>query len=224
MTHDPDDPEGERPPADDPERDLMRRWAAGEARAGDILIQRFFPLIHAYFRRRAHENQEDLVQETFLRFAASAQRYRGTASVRIFVYGIARNVFFEYLDAQSKAARFDPMTSSLFEATGRRMSSMLAQREEHQLLLNALQDIPVVVQELIDLRYFRSLTGPELRDLFGIPEGTVRYRIRAALEQLAAAYVRRAGQQHELEVGELELERWLAELRSQDERSQDEPD
>ncbi|MFV8750579.1 sigma-70 family RNA polymerase sigma factor [Nannocystaceae bacterium ST9] len=193
------------PASDRDDREAIARWASDDRQAGDRLIQRHFTPIRAYFHQRMPERLEELVFETFTRLANLASNYRGKSSVRGFVYGIARQVLHEQLAQLRVPARFDPLTSSLAEATGRRLSSMLGERED-RLLLDALQDIPIAAHDLLELRYFRGLTAPELGDLFEIPEASVRGWIRAALGQLERAYPIPEG-------GEDELERRLTELR-----------
>lgn len=209
-----EDPEHELPPADDEHNEWMRRWAAGDSRAGDVVTQAYFSLVRGYFRRRMPEAQEDLVQETFLRLATNVMMgsYRGDASVRVYIYGIARNVLLEHLNQLVRQRRIDPLENSLFEATGRRLSSLLGERERHQLVLDALEDIPIAMHDLLELRYFHRLSGPELRELLGIAEGTVRSRIRAALARLLSAYETRAALPHPLEDAESILARWLGEV------------
>lgn len=211
-------PDDETPPPDDGHREWMQRWAAGDSRAGDRLTQIYFPVIRRYFRRRMPEAQEDLVQETFLRLAANVAKgsYRGDARVRVYLYGIARNVLFERLHQLNRERSFDPLVSSLHQATGRRLSSLLGERERHQLVLDALEDIPLEQHDLLELRYFHRLTGPELRELLGISEGTVRSRIRAALARLLLAYDARAATPHTLEDIEDILARWLDEFDDDD--------
>src|SRR6266542_416273 len=55
--------------------------------------------IFNYFRKMGvpREGAADLAQDTFLRAIRSAARYRGDAPVEVWLLGIARNVFREWL-------------------------------------------------------------------------------------------------------------------------------
>lgn len=204
------------PTTDDQELEWMQRWAAGDLQAGDCLTQALFPLVHHLARRRLPEEQEDVVQDTFLRLAANAKagRFRGDSTVRSYVLGIACNVVRERIAARCRARErgFDPVEASLRDMTGRRLSSLLGERERHQLVLDALEDIPLEQHDLLELRYIVGLSGPELSSVLGIPEGTVRGRIRSALERLRRAYAALCSAPHALETSEDVLERWLREL------------
>lgn len=200
---------GQHNPDDEADRELIAAWRGGNTRAGDQLTVKYFPQIRKYFVRRAPEEYEDLNATTFMRLSKSYANYRGEATVRTFIYSIARNVLREHLRALSRRPEFDPITTSLFEAYGRRPSSILAEHEEHQILLDALQELTSEDQDLLELRYWTELTGPELRELFGIPEGTVRSRIGSSLGRLRKKFHEISEQPREFS-DEL-LERWMQE-------------
>jgi RNA polymerase sigma-70 factor (ECF subfamily) len=83
-------------------------------------------------------------------------------------------------------------------------------RREQVQLLAALRQLPVDLQVLLELRYFEKLRSIELAEILEIPHGTVRSRIRRALELV---------RQHLAEATELtdasdaDFERWALELR-----------
>lgn len=55
-------------------------------------------------------------------------------------------------------------------------------------LAPALSRLTADEQGLLALRYGRGLTVPEIADLLGIPEGTAKSRLHAALQHLRAAF------------------------------------
>jgi RNA polymerase sigma-70 factor (ECF subfamily) len=199
---------------DEEQQEWMRRWAAGDGRGGDRLTQALFPLVRSYARRRLPEEQEDVVQDTFLRLAANvrAGTFRGESTVRSYVLGIARYVVCERLGARTRGRRFDPVESSLRDATGRRLSSLLGALEKHQLVLDALEDIVFEDHEILEMHYMMGLTGGEIAAVLNVPEGTVRSRIHRAMVRLRARIEEGAAAPHALETSEDVLERWLREL------------
>jgi len=193
--------------------ELLERWRGGDARAGERLVGRHFAAIRAYFLNKARLEHEDLVQETFARLASKQGSYRGTSSFRVFLFGMARMILLEHLRGREKARRFDPIEASVADLEGGRMSSLLAQRESHSLLLAALRELPLVDQELLELYYWQKLTAGEIAEVQGLPERTVRSRIAAALKRAGKAHAELAGQPHERSAAE--VEGWLAELRAE---------
>ena len=53
----------------------------------------------------------------------------------------------------------------------------------------ALQSLPVDLQIALELRFWQELSGPDLALVLEIPEGTVRSRLRRALEALREALI-----------------------------------
>ncbi len=190
--------------------ELLERWRGGDARAGEQLVTRYFAAMRAYFLNKAPIDHEDLVQETFARLAGKQAGYRGTSSFRVFLFGVARMILFEHLRGRQRAGRFDPLEQSVADLEGGRMSSLMAQRESHRLLLAALRELALVDQELLELYYWQKLTAGEIAEVQGLPERTVRSRIAAALKRAGKAHAELAGQPHGH--GEAEVEGWLAEL------------
>jgi RNA polymerase sigma factor (sigma-70 family) len=201
----------DRDPADALDGELLQRWIGGDPRAGDALTHRYIQAIRRYFIRRAPEDHEDLVQETFLQLARARASFRHDAPVRVFLYRIARNVLRMYARRMSRRPQFDPLTTSVVAAFGRPPSAVLAQREEHTILLTALQEVASEDQDLLELRYWRGLTGPELRDLFELPEGTMRSRVRAAVTRLRDKF-NELSHAPAREVSDATIERWMLEL------------
>ena len=193
--------------------ELLDRWRGGDLRAGDALVGRHFATIRAYFLNKAPAEHEDLVQETFVRLLRKRDNYRGASSFRVFLFGIARMILFEHLRARQHAGRFDPLEQSVADLEGGRMSSLMAQRESHHVLLAALRELPIVDQELLELYYWQKLTAGEIAELQGLPERTVRSRIAAALKRAGKAHAELAGQPDAR--SEAELAGWLAELRAE---------
>jgi RNA polymerase sigma factor (sigma-70 family) len=61
---------------------------------------------------------------------------------------------------------------------------VLDHRERVQLLYAALQGLPLDFQISLELFYWEELTAAEIGVVLGVPEGTVRSRLRRARELL----------------------------------------
>jgi RNA polymerase sigma factor (sigma-70 family) len=194
--------------------ELLEQWRAGHSAAGDQLVQRHFIGVRGYFIAKFAQDHEDLTQETFSRLVAGRDRFRGGSTFKAYLYSIARNVSHEYLRKRYKLAV--PLeTASLAELTGRRLSSILAEREEHRMLLDALRRLPLEQQELLELHYWQRLSGTELGEIYERPESTIRGRLRTALKQLGRTYHELGQQPHARELSSGEIEAWMQTLREQ---------
>ncbi|MEX1369385.1 MAG: sigma-70 family RNA polymerase sigma factor [Nannocystaceae bacterium] len=200
----------------DPDLALLEQWRSGDRRAGDRLVRRHFPGVRLYFLSRYPHEHEDLVQETFSRLSKARDAFKGASTFKTYLFRIARYVGFEHLRSKYKVeGDILPMSSSLVDLRGRRPSSLLAEQEEHRLLLDALPRLTLEQQELIDLYYWQRITAKEIAEIVEIPVSTVRGRIRLALKRLAKLHQELGQQVHGREVGEEELEQWLEALREE---------
>ncbi len=159
---------------------LLRAWHDGDKRAGQTLIRRYHEPVARFFRTKAYHHTDDLVQRTWLSLAESHGRFSGEASVRAFLFGIARNVLFEFYRSQKKhGAAPDFAVQSLVDlAPG--VSTQAAARSEMRVLLQALQRIPADLQSLLELHYWEGLSVEELGAVFHVSAGTIKSRMHRA--------------------------------------------
>jgi len=191
---------------------LLGRWRDGDRAAGDALFERHFDAVYGFFARKTAADPRELVQRTFAALVEGRDRYRGDATVRTYLFAIARHELYRHYREQRRdqALRFDVTSLHDLEPTP---SARLAQRRASRLLLEALRRIPLDLQIAVELHYWEGLTGPELAQVLEIPEGTVRSRLRRALEQLRVE-VERLGTGGDLLTSTLtDLDRWAAGLR-----------
>lgn len=167
--------------------ELLRAWRSGDRRAGNELLNRHFDRIHRFFLNKADTNVEELVQRTFVACVEARDRLREDTSFRAFLFAIAHNVLMGHLRGLPHGAREVDFERESIVDLGASPTSVLAARDEEQLVVFALRQIPVESQVLLELYYWEDMTGAELGVLFGVPEDTARSRIRRAKELLQAA-------------------------------------
>jgi len=196
--------------------ELLEQWRTGSTTAADTLVKRYFPEIRTYFLTKFSNEHEELVQETFKRLAEGRDAFRGEASFKTYLFKIAQYVGHEHLrERYRNGQRFEPASSSIADLTGRRQSSILAEREDYRLLLDATRRLPFAQQELLEHYYWQRLTAKEIAALNEIPESTVRSRIRLALQRLAKIFAELSNKEHARELTEDEVERWFDEVRDE---------
>lgn len=204
------------PSPDDPDLELLLKWRGDDRRAGDRLLAKHFTGVRRYFRLKFPDAHEDLLQETFSRIVQSRDEFRGESTFKTYLFRIARYVGNEHIRKRYRqGGDFSPAESSLADLTGRRQSSVLADREDHRLLLDALQHLSLEQQEVIDLYYWEGLTAKQVGEAIEAPESTVRSRVRLALRHLAKLHHELGQQEHSRELTEDDVERWLHALRQE---------
>lgn len=163
---------------------LLAAWRGGDAAAGGSLFDRYFEVVRRFFQHKVYEDDTvDLIQETFLACVENADGFRGDASFRAYLLGIARHKLRDYWRAKGRSIHVDLDTAALVDLDPS-PSSVLRRQSSRQRLVEALHGIPLDHQILLELHYWEGLSGPELALVLGVPEGTVRSRLSRARELL----------------------------------------
>jgi RNA polymerase sigma factor (sigma-70 family) len=193
--------------------DLLTAWRGGDAEAGEQLFDRYFAMLTRFFRNKG-EPVDDLIQSTFLGLLESQHRWRADAPFRSFVFGVAYNTLRNhYRRGIAEAERIDFGVSSIFDlAAG--PSAALADAQEQRLILQGLRRIPVEHQVLLELYFWEPLSAAEIGAVLGVPEGTVRTRIRRAKALLLAALGELQARPGLVESTSSNLEDWARSIRN----------
>jgi RNA polymerase sigma-70 factor (ECF subfamily) len=143
---------------------------------------------------------EDLAQEILFTVWKKAHLYdplRGAAST--WIYAMARNRFLN--SRRGKAATetdlFDPMSplSPLSpiaeEAPALGGEALIMAGERDRMLRSALLELPEEQRQALQDIYFSEQSMPESAEQRGLPLGTVKTRVRLALERLRVVVTRR---------------------------------
>ena len=128
---------------------------------------------------------EDVVQEASLRAFQYFGGFHGGAG-RTWFLAIVRNTCFTWLEKhrkrESTAAFDEAMHSPATEAAN--PHELLIRAEDHELLHQALEEMPAEFREMIVLRELEGLSYKEIAGVAGIPVGTVMSRLARARERL----------------------------------------
>jgi RNA polymerase sigma factor (sigma-70 family) len=185
---------------------LHAAWRAGDRAAGEVLFHRHFNEIFRFFRGKVRHDVNDLVQRTFLGCVESRDSFRGASSFRVFLFAIARHELCNYFRAKRKHELLDFGVSSLADLAPS-PSSQARRLSEKQLVAQALRSLALDLQIALELHYWEGLRGPDLAYVLGIPEGTVRSRLRRGLSALRETM--NSSSTAPLGESESELAQWL---------------
>ena len=172
--------------------ELMERIAAGQAEAlrsaYDAHAGRVFALALRIVRSR--EEAEDIVQDTFLELWRRARDFdprRGELSA--FITSIARSRCIDRVRRARVRTRFATERPAERESTvgqSPRAPDEQALSQQHgRKVRDVLADLPLEQRQTLELAYFEGLTQQEIAARTGTPLGTVKTRLRLALEKLA---------------------------------------
>lgn len=194
----------------EPDELLLAAWRGGDGRAGRTLFTRHVDGVSRFFLSKVASGVDDLVQRSFLALLERSGEIPAGVPVRAYLFGIARNLLLRRFRDEYRDGRFDELRSSVADL-GSSPSALVGQRQQLMVLHAALQSLPLDLQIALELFYWETLSAGEIGVVLGLPEGTVRSRLRRARELLAEA-VQRLGSGAETPSPEA-LEGWARELR-----------
>lgn len=145
------------------------------------------------------ERSEDLAQDTLLKIYKHRESYTSSGKFSHYIHRIALNLCRDELrrikrqpecsldslvhrgDAGDEPRAFefvDPGAPSAF--------TILDGGERRTLVREAIESLPEMYREIVILKQFQSLKFRDIAEVLGIPEGTAKSRMSAALDLLAA--------------------------------------
>jgi RNA polymerase sigma-70 factor (ECF subfamily) len=186
---------GSPPHESDSDIDLVRRMRARDERALGTFYDRWFPLVHALMLRmlKSAEDVEDIVEETFWQVGRQADRFTpDRGSVQTWVLTIARSRALDRLRStrRLRAESIDEVGEAgaggdeTFARTDGDPSVNAEQAERRGLVVAALAELPAEQREALELAYFGGLSQSEIAERTSQPLGTVKTRMRLALQKL----------------------------------------
>lgn len=168
---------------------LVRRISLGDRALLGALFDRHHGAVTRFLWRfsGAREGLDDLVQATFLEALKSAASFRGSASVRTWLLGIAANVARHH--ARSELRRRTALTAfaaleSPLPATPQRT---LESRETIERLNQALRGLPGDLRTAFVLCDVEETRGVDAARKLGLREGTLYRRLHDARHALRHA-------------------------------------
>lgn len=179
-------PQGESPEA------LLARVGVGRDRdAFAELFRQFAPRLKGHLQGRglAAAIADELVQEAMLsvwRHAAQFDAARGSATT--WMFAIARNALVSHLrrERRPEAERGDPCAAGDETTQGAAPDEAYLQRERERVVAAALARLPADQQRTLHGAYYADRSLAEVAADQAVPLGTVKTRVRLALQKLRA--------------------------------------
>jgi RNA polymerase sigma-70 factor (ECF subfamily) len=164
--------------------ELLQRWRAGDATAGDALLRGCFTSLHRFFANKVNDGVDDLIQRTLLDCLEGADAIRDPEQFRAYMFTIARNRLFDRLRHECHVGRHVNLSDISLHELGASPSSVIAREERQRIVGEALRDLPLDSQLALELTYWEGLRAPEIALVLGLNANTVRARITRARDAL----------------------------------------
>ena len=167
---------------------LIERVRDAQDRAAfATLFQHFAPRVKAFLMKggAAESLAEECTQDVMATLWTKAHLFDPSrASASTWVFTIARN---KKIDAIRKLRRPEPEDLPWGPEAEPDQADVLSLRQESEKLKKALGELPEKQRDLIERAFFGDLSHSEIAEVTGLPLGTIKSRIRLALERLRHA-------------------------------------
>lgn len=198
--------------------ELLLQWRHGDRASGAALFERHYSAIARFFHNKVDDSARDeLVQRVFLACLEHQERFRGDASFKTYLFGIAHHSLQGYLRTRARknkreAAEIDVDLVSVVDL-GQCPERPMVEHQEQRVLLEALRRIPLGYQIVLELFYWEQLTAGEIGGTLNIPLGSAKTRLREGRMALEAAIKKIDTTQEILQSTLDDLERWASRIR-----------
>jgi RNA polymerase sigma factor (sigma-70 family) len=148
------------------------------------LFGHFAPRIKAFLMKSGTDEAmaEECAQDVMATvWTKAAQFDPARASVATWVFTIARN---RRIDMLRRQKRPEPEELPWGPEAEPDQHDALVMQQETEKLVQALTQLPEKQRTLVDMAYFGDMSHSEIADITGLPLGTIKSRVRLALERL----------------------------------------
>jgi RNA polymerase sigma-70 factor (ECF subfamily) len=183
---------------------LMMQFQGGDRRAFGVLVGRHKSPVYNFILRQVRNKTiaEDLTQDVFVRVVQSASTFKHEARFTTWVYSIARNLCIDHLrkmslrrhpsleqpsgkDRDNKGTPLGDRIADEHPTASAERRVMSADIGERVAL--AVESLPPEQREVFLLRQMAKVPFKDIAEMTGVPENTVKSRMRYALERLQEA-------------------------------------
>ena len=179
----------------DSDDELMARVKNGDKEAFDLLYRRYESRLRSFFQTFAcrYDEARDCVQETFIRLWLARDSYQPIGEFMSYLFRIGRNVWISRVRRLNCRPRevcsedSDASSPRIYASMGQ-VWPMDASPEEWVILeyrrwrvRQAVRAVPEPYRTALVLVHLHEMKYAEVADELGIPIGTVKSRISAAL-------------------------------------------
>ncbi len=178
---------------------LVDAYRAGEADALRILIERYRKDLYQFLIRFTgnRHTAEDVFQEAFLQVYNSLESFDSSRRFKPWLFTIAANKARDLLRKNTRR-REAPLSApinrggpdgptfvDLMEADIPLPDDEVRLKELQELVQDVVDSMPDHLREVLALAYFQKLAYKEVADVLGVPLGTVKSRLHAAVATFA---------------------------------------
>ena len=162
---------------------LMTRAAAGGDTAFEELYRRYARRLKGFFFLQLGGDEElaaDAMHDVFLRAYEARSSYQEGRRVDTWFFTIAYNICRNHYRSNAYEAQLlatldaEPLADQQIEV-------QLDQTALDEALTQVLDELPAPLHQIFSLHYQEELTIPQIAEIVGVPEGTIKSRLHKTM-------------------------------------------
>jgi len=181
---------------------LLREYLQGDSGSFELLVRRHVHELHQFVMRFTGDSvaAEDVVQESLLQVHLSASQFDPQRRFKPWLFTIAANKARDHLRRRNRRHEV-PADAHLDEDadSGRRFIHLLSEEtappdeelladEKRKIVREVLAAMPERLREVLILAYYHRFPYKDIGEVVGIPLGTVKSRLHAAITAFGTRY------------------------------------
>jgi len=185
------------------DEELLAEFRRGNQEAFELLVRRFERELYGYLRRYLGDAAlaDDVFQNTFLQVYTKIGQYETGRPVKPWLYTIANHQAIDALrrNGRHPAISLDQNYEESVEGDLRSLLELLQNRgpgpeervqsdELREQVRAAVDRLPDFMKQVVILAYYQGLKYKDVAEIIGIPVGTVKSRLHAALLKLQSIW------------------------------------
>ena len=185
------------------DEELLACFRRGTREAFGVLVRRYEGELYGYLRRYLGDGNlaDDVFQNTFLQLFTKISKYELGRPVRPWLYTIATHQAIDALRRKGRQQTVSlhqerdesnlgelPQLLALMESRLPGPLDQVQTEERRQVVRACVERLPEPLRQVVLLAYYQGLKYKDIADILGIPVGTVKSRLHAALNRLQESW------------------------------------
>jgi RNA polymerase sigma-70 factor (ECF subfamily) len=173
------------------DKDIVELYQSGETeRAATALVRKYQKFVYATAYRLLHDYDEadDAAQDVFIKAVNNLNGFKNLSTLKTWLYRITYNTCINRIRKNKLMFWRSSSESELLMKTDAEYDAdkELAEKENAQLLLDAVAKLPLKQREIFALRYFEDLKYDEIAEMVGKSVGGLKSNYFHAVKKLTA--------------------------------------
>lgn len=172
------------------DRALVSAAAEGDQAALGALYDRFHRDVYRFIGHLARNDKalvDDLMQQTFLEAYRSAPRFRGTSTLKTWLFGIAANLVRNHFRGEQRSRAAAAKLETIEAAMPPSATEQMIAEQRRRWLAAAIDSLTPALREAYVLCAIEEVPGKDAAHALGITEASLWRRLTDARAALRAA-------------------------------------